>query len=80
MEGVKRTNVAVVTPQQRAGFPQRNPYAMDIDRRDNRMCFACGGFGHMARFCRNRGMMSRRMEVNLDNSNLNGEGDLVNPN
>ena len=34
----------------------------------------------MARFCRNRGMISRRMEVNPDNSNLNGEGDLVNPN
>jgi len=80
MEGVERTNAAVVTPQQRAGFPQRNPYTMDVDRRDNRTCFACGGFGHMARFCRNRGMMSRRMEVNMDNSNLNGEGDLVNPN
>ena len=80
MEGVERTNAAMVTPQQRAGFPQRNPYAMDVDRRDNRMCFACGGFRHMARFCRNRGMMIKRMEVNLDNSNLNGEGDLVNPN
>ena len=80
MEGVERTNATVVTSQQRAGFPQRNPYAMDVDRRENRTCFACGGFGHMARFCRNRGMMSRRMEVNPDNSNLNGEGDLVNPN
>jgi len=42
MEGVERTNAAVVTPQQRAGFPQRNPYTMDVDRRDNRTCFACG--------------------------------------
>jgi len=80
MEGVERTNAAVVTSQQRAGFPQRNPYAMDMDRRENRTCFACGGFGHMARFCRNRRVMSRRMEVNSDNNNLNGEGDLVNPN
>jgi len=80
MEGVERTNAAIVTPQQRVGFPQRNPYAMDVDRRDNRTCFACGGFGHMARFCRNRGMMSRKVEVNSDNSNLNGEGDLVSPN
>jgi len=80
MEGVEKTNIAVVTPQQRAGFPQRNPYTMDVDRRDNRICFACGEFGHIARFCRNRGMMSRRMEVNPDNSNLNGEGDLVNSN
>ena len=80
MEGVERTNAAVVTPPQRVGFPQRNPYAMDVDRRDNRMCFACGGVGHMARFCRNRGMANRRMEVEEDNHNLNGEGGLVNPN
>ena len=79
MEGVERTNAAIVTPQQRAGFPQRNPYAMEVDRRENRTCFACGGFRHMARFCRNRGMM-RRMEVNQDNSNLNGEGGLGSPN
>jgi len=81
MEGVERTNMAVVTPQQRAGFPQRNPYAMDVDRRENRICFACGGFRHMARFCRNRRMVNRRIEVdqNLSN-NLNGEGDLVSPN
>ena len=32
MEGVKRTNVAMATPQQRTGFPQRNPYTMDVDR------------------------------------------------
>ena len=81
MEGVERTNVAMVTPQQRAGFPQRNPYAMDMDRRENRMYFACGGFGHMAKFCRNREMVNRRIEVdqNLSN-NLNGEEDLVSPN
>ena len=42
MEGVERTNAAVVTPQQRAGFPQRNLHTMDVDRRDNRTCFACG--------------------------------------
>ena len=80
MEGVERTNTAVVTPQQRTGFPQRNPYAMDVDRRKNRMYFACGGFGHMARFCRNKGMANKRMEVDQNNSNLNGEGELANPN
>ena len=32
IERVERTNVVMVTPQQRAGFPQRNPYAMDMDR------------------------------------------------
>ena len=80
MEGVERTNAVMVNPQQRAGVPQRNPYAMDMDRRENRTCFACGGFGHMARFCRNRGMANRRMEVEQGNSNLKGEGDLVSPN
>jgi len=81
IEGVERTSVAMATPQQRAGFPQRNPYAMDVDRRDNRTCFACGGFGHMTRNCRNRGMMKRRMEVEQDsNNNLNGEGGLESPN
>ena len=80
MEEVERTNTAMATSQQRAGFPQRNPYAMNVDRRDNRTCFACGGFGHMARFCKNRGMANRRMEVKQDNHNLNGDGGLGSPN
>jgi len=68
-------------PQQRAGFPQRNPYTMDVDRRENRNCYACGRFGHLARNCRNREMMNRRMEVDQDsNNNLNGEGSLGSPN
>jgi len=80
MEGVERTNAVVVNPQQRAGFPQRNPYAMDVDRRENWNCYACGGFGHLARNCKNR-MMNRRMEIDQDNnSNLNGEGGLGSPN
>ena len=57
MEGVERTN-AVVVRGQGAGVPQRrDPFAMDIDR--GRNCYACGGFGHMARNCRNRGMRGR---------------------
>jgi len=41
----------------------------------------CGEFGHLARNCRNRGMMNRRMKVDQDsNSNLNGEGGLGSPN
>jgi len=33
MEGVERTNTAMVRPQQQgAGLPPRNPYAMDVDR------------------------------------------------
>ena len=57
MEGVERTN-AVVVRGQGAGVPQRqDPFAMDIDR--GRNCYACGGFGHIARHCRNRGMRGR---------------------
>ena len=68
MEGVERTNVVVVRGQgqgQSAGVPpRRDPFAMEVDR--GRNCYACGGFGHMARHCRNRGrgrqMDGRRVE------------------
>ena len=62
MEGVERTNAVVVRGQgQGAGIPpRRDPFAMDIDR--GRNCFACGGFGHMARHCRNRGIRGRVAE------------------
>ena len=65
MEGVERTNVMMARPQQQgAVFPPRNPYAMDVDRRENRNCYACGRFGHLARNYRNRGIgMNRRMKV-----------------
>ena len=60
MEGVERTN-AVVVRGQNAGIPPRwDPFAMEIDRERN--CFACGGFGHMARNCRNQGMRGRVAE------------------
>jgi len=80
MEGVERTNAVVVRGQgQRTGIPpRRDPFAMEVDR--GRNCYACGGFGHMARHCRNRGrgrpMDGRRVEYGgerieeiLDNSN-----------
>ena len=59
MEGVERTNAVVVRGQgQGAGVPpRRDPFAMEIDR--GRNCYACGGFGHMARNCRNQGMRGR---------------------
>ena len=55
MEGVERTNAVVVRGQgQGVGIPlRRDPFAMEIDR--GRNCFACRGFGHMARHCRNWG-------------------------
>ena len=67
MEGVERTNAVVVRGAgqgggQNAGIPpRRDPFAMEIDR--GRNCYACGGFGHMARNCRNRGRMMRRVEI-----------------
>ena len=64
MEGIERTNAGVVRGQgqgQSAGVPRRrDPYAMEVDR--GRNCFACGGFGHMARHCRNRGRGGRVAE------------------
>ena len=70
MEGIERTNAVVVRGtggggNQNAGIQQRrDPFAMEVDR--GRNCYACGGFGHMARHCRNRGggriMQGRRVE------------------
>ena len=59
MEGIERTNAVVVRGQgQGAGIPPRwDPFVMEVDR--GRNCFACRGFGHMARYCRNRGMRER---------------------
>ena len=59
MEGVERTNAVVVRGAgQEAGVPpRRDPFAMEVDR--GRNCFACRGFGHMARHCRNRGQRGR---------------------
>ena len=62
MEGVERTNAVVVRGQEQGMEipPRRDPFAMDIDR--GRNCYACGGFGHMARHCRNRGQRGRVAE------------------
>jgi len=63
MEGIERTNAVVVrgTEQGAGAPPRRDPFAMDIDR--GRNCYACGGFGHMARNCRNRGRVGENRRV-----------------
>jgi len=55
MEGVERTNMVVVrgAEQGMGAPPRRDPYVMEVDR--GRNYYACGGFGHMARYCRNQG-------------------------
>ena len=77
IEGVKRTNTVMANSQQKAGFSPRNSYIIDVDRRMNRNCYACRGFGHLARNCKNRKMgINRRMEVD-NNNNLKEEWDLI---
>ena len=83
MKGVKRMNIVMVCPNQRAGFALCNPYAMNMNQK-NRNFYSCGEFSHLARNCRNRGIRNRigkcrRLEYgqNTRQSNLNGEGDLV---
>ena len=65
MEGIEWTNAVVIRGQgqgQGTGIPpRRDPFAMEIDR--GRNCYACRGFGHMARHCRNRGRVMRRVEI-----------------
>jgi len=68
MEGAERMNVVVIRgagQEQDAEIPPRqDSYAMKVDR--GRNCYTCGGFGHMAHHCRNRGrgkpMEGRRVE------------------
>ena len=63
VEGIERTNAVVVRGAgQGTRVPLRSdPFAMEVDRGQN--CYACGGFGHMARNCRNRGRVMRRVEI-----------------
>ena len=67
MEGVERMNVVVVrgagagVGQSMGAPPRRDPFAMEVDC--GRNCYACGGFGHMARNCRNKGRVIRKVEI-----------------
>ena len=54
MEEVERTNAVVVRElEQGIGASlRRDPYTMEVNH--GRNCYTCGGFGHMARHCKNR--------------------------
>ena len=62
MEGIERTNAVVVRGSgQGAGVPPRQDlFVMEVDR--GRNCYACGGFRHMARHCKNRGQRGKVAE------------------
>ena len=60
MEGVERMNAVVVRGTGQELPLRRDPFTMEIDR--GRNCFACRGFEHMARHCRNRGQRERVAE------------------
>jgi len=72
MEGIERMNAVVVrgSGQGARVLPRRDPFAMEMDR--GRNCYACGGFGHIAHHCRNRGrgreMQGRRVEYGGEGS------------
>ena len=61
MEGIERTNTVVVRGQGAGISPRRDPFTMEVNW--GRNYYACGGFGHMARNCRNRGREMRRVEI-----------------
>ena len=51
---------------------QCNPYAIDVNRRENQNCYNCRGFGHLARNCRNQGNRigeGKRLEYSSNRNN-----------
>ena len=59
MEEVERMDTVMIHSQQRVEGMQRSPYTMDVDRRENRNYYSCGGFSYLARNCRNRRIGNR---------------------
>jgi len=66
--------MVMVHSQQRIELVQRNPYTMDVNRRENQNCYNCREFEHLVRNCRNREMggkikQGRRLEYGENESN-----------
>ena len=80
MEGIERTNVVMVYPNQKARFVLYNLYAIDMDQK-NRNYYNCRVFGHLVKNCRNRDnriRKSKRLEYgNNGQRNLNGNKNLI---
>ena len=66
MEGVERINVIMVRGlgQSIGASPRRDPYTMEVDR--GRNYYACGGFGHIACHCRNKGRVTEGRRVEFE--------------
>jgi len=81
IEEVERTKIVVIYLQQQIGFVfGHNLYTMDIDQKRN--CYNCGGFGHLARNCRNWEIVRQRRKIDYKNNsntinNLNRKESLV---
>ena len=64
IEEVERMNAVMARSHQLGvGLPQRNLYAMDVDRSQNRNCYTYKRFEHMVRHYKSRrAEMNRRMD------------------
>ena len=58
MKEVERMNIVIVHPNQRVGFAQYNPYTMNVDW-ENKNCYNCRRFGHLAKNYRNKNTGNR---------------------
>jgi len=78
MKEVERTNMVMIRGQGTGTASRRDPYAMEVDR--GRNCYACGGFRHMARHCRNwsRERVADRRRLEYEGRNLKGNHEYEN--
>ena len=70
---VERTNAVMV-----GAPPRRDSYMMEVDR--GRNYYACGGFGHIAHHCKNRGRgrVADRRRLEYRGRNIKGNHEYLN--
>jgi len=78
MEGVERTNAVILRGQGTGTVSRKDSYAMEVDR--GRNCYIYGGFGHMARHCRNQGRerVADRRKLEYEGGNFEGNHEYEN--